>query len=46
MLQIIFSYKQESIPVGCIPPTWKLYMLQFQGPQPDFTLGSPPNEQV
>ena len=42
---------QENIPVGCIPPAWKLYMLRFQLPlpdHPDVTLreGGSPNEQV
>ena len=31
--------KQESIPVGCVPPTWKPYMLQVQWPPPDVVLG-------
>ena len=31
--------KQESIPVGCFLPAWKLYVIQFQLPPPDFTHG-------
>ena len=30
---------QESIPVGCILPAWKLYVLQFQWPPPDVVPG-------
>ena len=28
------KWKQESIPVGCVLPPWKLYVLQFQWPLP------------
>ena len=33
--------KQECISEGCIPPAWKLYVLQFQLPQPDIARGRP-----
>ena len=29
--------KQESIPVACVPPTWKPHVLQFQLPPPYVT---------
>ena len=31
--------KQESIPVGCVPPVCKQYMIQW--PPPDVTRGGP-----
>ena len=31
--------KQESIPVKCVLPAWKLYVLRFQWPLPDIALG-------
>ena len=40
--------QKDSIPVGCIPPAWELYALQFQLLQPDgaWGRGRSPNEQV
>ena len=32
-------HKQESIPVRCVLPAWKLYVLQFQWPLPDVARG-------
>ena len=32
---------QESIPVGCVPATWKPYLFQFHWPPPDVTPGGP-----
>ena len=32
---------QESIPVGCVPATWKPYPFQFHWPPPDITPGGP-----
>ena len=31
--------KQENIPVGCLLSAWKLYVILFQLPPPDFTHG-------
>ena len=39
ILKIIL--KPESIPLGCVPPTRKLYMLQVQWPPPDAPPGGP-----
>ena len=33
--QLEIKVQQDSIPVGCIPPTCKPYLLQFQLPPPD-----------
>ena len=40
--------QEESIPVGCIPPPWKPYVLKFQLPRPDVIggRGRSPNEHV
>ena len=35
----IQSDKQDSIPVGCIPPAWKPYLLQFLLSPPDVAMG-------
>ena len=42
------SSKQDSIPVGCIPPTWKPYVVQFWLPPSDVAggKGRSPTEQV
>ena len=42
-----FETLQDSIPVGCMPPAWKSYILQFQLPSLDITPGGrSSNEQV
>ena len=34
--------KQERIPLGCLPPIWKTYMIQFQWPPYQMSLGGTP----
>ena len=36
--------KQESIPIGCVPPAWKPYILHFQWLPPDVTRGVPSSD--
>ena len=40
------SFKIEIIPVRCVPPAWKPYMLQFQWPPPDVAPTGSSNKQV
>ena len=39
-----YVHWQEGIPVGCVPPAWKLYMLKW--PPPDVTSGGLSSEHV